>query len=1182
MAHTVCWPGKSFFYPIGNTSPVSLLQHVPPEDDADILLLGCGDPRNILYSLYASGEDQTPGKRKLDFTCCDIEPAIIARNIIVLTLVADGAHIDKLQHVWNIFYHFFLDDASLSLLLTQAEKLAVSSTSLITWNQSQYSHFIDIGSTFTLDELHRHWALYAQTEAFSSARRAEIKSRFKSAMNKISKDKEGCIELTASRSAGPLTLHALTSCNEASHAFWKSGTTFTSQLDIDLATALNPTSAYAFGVEGFVPHYGTNPLSSFPLAPIFATTNMHSPPPLSEVYHAVREQFRAWCTTFSSCLKATPHNVKVRFVVADVLAFCQALQLAAAQSDASVYPRVSGWKAALLTLDGQDYSSGSAPLAFDAIDTSNLFDHIGGVNVLAAATPLLKNTPSAALYTESLLSSGDGPTVSFAHSLCADITTISLLFDLTPTAYLSGYTTQSNSHEVMAHRAREASSNNAQYHQRMVWKIPSQLTGGSSRPVAVDVEQLASLLFGIYHEMFANENLANMLQRKASIATLQALHHNHYTRRTFAEFVRCLKPRIAVDWDRALNLFEQLITQDDMLVMGMNYYQDFVTQLHLTRLFSVDTFKPGFSRLHANKATGPFRDWSSVPPVVCLTFVVPRAKIAKVENDEDPNPVLAVEIGSGIASNYFCSFEAIFGTLSISGSGENTRAVVQEDSKGKAGSADVIISVCVPAWLLSFDPASTMVRLNVAGTLPGVALTKKLGLRMVVYDVALTNKRLVHVLRERPTTAEDTRAAIPYLPVIERPSAHVPVTLSVSGTKAEKMTRRVDVKESKAKTALASKDTLVTTSQAGACEIELAIGSTFRENVAFPFPVDASQAKLRVARQSSWVEVVTAPCLLGRPGAPAETRFPVRMHEGKPIPWAVHRVNLDRLPAIDTTSIPKARLEWMNTHVSLAFSDHEKRVREAETMEAFTQIKDSIHTIFVRAVGVQGTKKASVFGLRRTTGGGVDTLLFISDIRIDVAAHALVIDAYVLPLHNSFLSKIGQLLANIRDLCQVNLSAEEHFAWKYLLPSLVERCRTWTHTPKCAYTAAGARVPLATEHGQVPICACGQGKVDNSFRARKEWAPFLPYVTRIALSPLCAVSFLESVAGGIEELMAEAKHDASARDPTRSRDLSCCDACKTALKDRPMVCSRCKKAAYCSRDCQTKDWKLHKLFCTAV
>ena len=42
----------SFFYPIGNTPAVSLTQNFPPEKKADVLLLGCGDIRHILFTIH--------------------------------------------------------------------------------------------------------------------------------------------------------------------------------------------------------------------------------------------------------------------------------------------------------------------------------------------------------------------------------------------------------------------------------------------------------------------------------------------------------------------------------------------------------------------------------------------------------------------------------------------------------------------------------------------------------------------------------------------------------------------------------------------------------------------------------------------------------------------------------------------------------------------------------------------------------------------------------------------------------------------------------------------------------------------------------------------------------------------------------------------------------------------------
>ena len=50
----------TYFYPVGNTSAVHLTRHLPIEEPADVLLLGCGDIRNFLFTVYA---DQGLGQR---------------------------------------------------------------------------------------------------------------------------------------------------------------------------------------------------------------------------------------------------------------------------------------------------------------------------------------------------------------------------------------------------------------------------------------------------------------------------------------------------------------------------------------------------------------------------------------------------------------------------------------------------------------------------------------------------------------------------------------------------------------------------------------------------------------------------------------------------------------------------------------------------------------------------------------------------------------------------------------------------------------------------------------------------------------------------------------------------------------------------------------------------------------
>jgi len=59
------------FYPVGNTPATSLTSCLPQGTDANILLLGCGDLRNILFTAYSE-----TGFRKFRCLSSQVEPPV--------------------------------------------------------------------------------------------------------------------------------------------------------------------------------------------------------------------------------------------------------------------------------------------------------------------------------------------------------------------------------------------------------------------------------------------------------------------------------------------------------------------------------------------------------------------------------------------------------------------------------------------------------------------------------------------------------------------------------------------------------------------------------------------------------------------------------------------------------------------------------------------------------------------------------------------------------------------------------------------------------------------------------------------------------------------------------------------------------------------------------------------------
>lgn len=65
MAHALLWIPKTTFQPLGDTPAVCLTQDLALEIPADILLLGCGDPRDIFFTLFA--DVASSGKESIGF-----------------------------------------------------------------------------------------------------------------------------------------------------------------------------------------------------------------------------------------------------------------------------------------------------------------------------------------------------------------------------------------------------------------------------------------------------------------------------------------------------------------------------------------------------------------------------------------------------------------------------------------------------------------------------------------------------------------------------------------------------------------------------------------------------------------------------------------------------------------------------------------------------------------------------------------------------------------------------------------------------------------------------------------------------------------------------------------------------------------------------------------------------------
>ncbi|KAL6305504.1 hypothetical protein BKA93DRAFT_216465 [Sparassis latifolia] len=1209
MALPLSWITEYNFSPISSTSAVCLTRDLAPEEPADILLLGCGDSSSILYTIFYEPDS---GCRRLDFTCCDLDPAILARNVLLFTMIADGEYDTSI--IWNVFFHVYLDEDAFVALIVQCEKLYDFSESLQHWNASPYGLFLIMCTEHTLERLRYHWYLYMHMHELSSERLDTLRDAFAETSD-LPLEETLQLRWNCMRSAGPLKFPA-NLLNLIFELYRKIGMPSFDPDQYERSTALNPTFVYSLQGLEFNIDMVTHPLNPFHLAVIIA--NGSKSMSLDELVEGAQTQFSEWSAAYSAAIHSTATPIPVvRLFLSEATAACRALRAAGTTGTLDSEP-VGHWTTQRIRLNKDQYRPGGAPVRFNVIHTSNLEDHIGLLNLMISAIPVMSSALSSVLYTESLKSraKGDGqPMVyedgeekhlpledgaeDFTKRLYAEMSTMSLLLGVCPVDYLSRFTTRSNTHEVMLHTEHRQRGTKSSFLQVMTWKYAASGDTSAARNVDTgypvlagvlkfDPCQLGTLLSHIYRRIFLTHQQDNIAefsgeldeqQRKNALTSESNIVF--HTRESFILFLKFVKDRHCISdeqWEQVMDVFIDIHRHGDFLTSDDQFQHELYSQLHLHRLYRMSTVQDDVSNISF------LSEWQSVAPIVRIFLIVPRERLTFFAEIVEGSGVNVVNLQCNVVGKHihstFSSVRAAFGSAIRTGANAHPSVLVEEDPSGWDGTSPLVASFAVPTRLLAVEDVEDILISFSARVALGtvVLLAQELGSHLNLFTARLTDEAHVIISPEEPPLLEKTSDTSPrssprgLLLQMGLPGG-VSVTLDEQCERISSLTCSVAVEDEEVKHLLRSCQETPWAKQISPCTVRVNM-VRYSQDMVYPFPVMGYEPKVHCTdmRDAFRVEVTVPPSGPDKLDGIRLTPFPiVHTGDGPRIRlWNVHYVNLDRSPVLDLTDLEHTRL-WLHHHVRFTNStrDHKILVKHCRDETAstpadnLTLLKKTINWMFLHASGLMTFGRIFPLYDKSTPNIVVHTIFFISELRFDLHSHTVICDGYVLSMTAQILA-IPRMLELFKKLIlgthRLVVDKRETQAWKHLLPALVERCRiSWQHGDNCEYKAQD-RIPLTIHSYADPVCSCGRGNHVEGMSAFGEWCEFAPYVSRIALSPLFAVTWLETLGQILET------HK--------------CFACGQPGRPRLMTCMRCKSVRYCSRECQKKDWKAdHKSRC---
>lgn len=1064
--------------------------------------------------------------------------------------------------IWNIYYHMRIDKKSDDLLKAQSLKLAELSVTWNTWKQSKYGSQLKFCDTATFADVRAMWLLYSKDR--TKKKTFDINKRLDLAVdtaNKMKRLRGDTAILTGFRAAAPAHPLALMDMDTLHKRFWTQGT-----LDATTAATANkllPNRMFLGNDATSTLHYGIDPLLGFHLATAYAPVEPQSPSyrpeketdQLQKVINTARLEFTQWAASFRNHVG----SITLRFFAGDAIAFAYTLQHVRASGGTSAGFYRNRYQFASLDLIESDYSStGSAPLSFDVVDTSNLSDHVGGLNLLTAVSPLLNNNLVSTVYTECIPKSANSRREMMDKMLCGDTPTVSTLLGLFPTEYWTSASCASYGDEALfdvleetqPHSQQPGKPNGKQMFLRVAWKRPPSL--GSSAdidmtlvPIRFAEEDLALILYRIHVRMFDGEDMGKKLAglRLGSSPTLDILNPQpQYHRAGLSAFLRLVQRRVSCDWEKTMDQFHDLVVQRPGAPMGMHYFQEMCAYLHILDIHTFSKLEDLGCILGTDTAALGMHDlraWTSIAPVVCVTFKIPR-KYLKAFTEEDQmtfgTPTVHCKIaGSSGWENLFSACQFSFGEVSTKGRRHSDayEVCVKEDRAGWAGKSALIVTFYTSSWgiLQDYSTATASFELHATPFTVG-RFMKHYGPFLKIYETAINNTEDVFITkyaphqRAFPTVQGFTLDQLTAPDDMERTATQTLVANGDPGTGSlANIVGRLAITSEKLRAVLKAGAPVIVRNPTP-CHSTVILGQEEPLDLFFPVPVLTTNQKVRIARKSSYVEVISQVATVSSRGDfPTSFVYPLYLsgREKTPLAWTMSHMDLEKQPALSLPESNKTnKMGWLNTHFSMQLSSRERALRENDSLprspseKARLDFKESLFSIFVQFSGLQGTR-SNIFGISVPNGGGINLLIIPNKLRIDLATRTVVMDSAILPLHTEIMPRLSRFLNAItsRGIIQVIADEIELSMWKQVLPSWVERCRTnWNHRQGCEYLATG-KIPLTDQqyHAQF-LCSCGQGVFPSDFTLADvpSWLSVArQYCTRAAISPVFCDPFAEDV-----------------------------------------------------------------------